>query len=85
MSQNTPDTEKEGGDLLARVSRISAGASSPLSVMRSVPSHSVRTPYRQTKIAGCVLVELSREPKSSCADSFSEGDDPAWAPRPEVA
>ena len=50
-----------------------------------VPSHAERTPFQQTKIAGCVLVELSREPQGSGADAFSDGDDPAWGSRPEVA
>ena len=49
-----------------------------------VPSHAERTPFQQTKIAGCVLVELCREPQGSGADAFSDGDDPAWGPRPEV-
>ena len=62
MSQNAPDIEKGGCDLLAKVFRMYAEASCPLSVMGSMPSHSVRTPLRQIKIAGCVVFELSREP-----------------------
>ena len=84
MSQNSSDIEKPVGNLLARLSGVSARASHVPSAMGSVPSHSVRTPFQQTKIAGCVLVELSREPQGSGADAFSEGDDPAWGPRPEV-
>lgn len=84
MSQNSSDIEKPVGNLLARLSGVSARASHAPSAIGSVPSHSVRTPYQQTKIAGCELVELSRDPQGSGADAFSEGDDPAWGPRPEV-